>query len=207
MCCPIWKEKQLKRNSAALALLLLGPGGMLHLFGGWYFFLIPLYLWTVQHVTPGKNTQQRPHNCILSDFLENKLPFQVLLCWLRAANDLFPAQRMETCVLRTLMFAGKGLKPQLCSQTYSRCFLIPTNLKILLGWGQGPPAWAESQAVVLLFGWLILLPHWFSASVTLWTTSGLYWSRESSNITSGSIVLHWKSLKADYSIKAVTVLM
>lgn len=77
LCCPILKEKQLKRNSAALTLLLLGPGGMLHLFGGSYCFLCLVYLWTAQCVTPGKKTQQRPHTCILSDFLENELPIQV----------------------------------------------------------------------------------------------------------------------------------
>lgn len=76
-----------------------------------------------------KNTQQRPHNCILADFLENELPFQVVLCQLRAASDLFPAQRMKSWVLRTWMLAGKGLKPQLCSQAYCSCLLIPTSLK------------------------------------------------------------------------------
>lgn len=41
------------------------------------------------------------------------------------------------CVLRTLVFAGKGLKPQLCSQTCCRCVLIPQTSKLIARMGAG----------------------------------------------------------------------
>lgn len=92
ICCPISKEEQLQRNSAALTLLLQALGICC-----WWLILLPFPFLPVGSTTPGKSTQQRPHNCTLADLLENELPFQVLLCQLRAANDLFPAQSMETC--------------------------------------------------------------------------------------------------------------
>lgn len=90
-----FRRRNSLRGIQQLWLCCFGPWG--YVAPVWWLILLPFSFLPVGSTTPGKNTQQRPHNCTLADFLENELPFQVLLCQLRAANDPFPAQSMETC--------------------------------------------------------------------------------------------------------------
>lgn len=104
-----------------------GPGGMLHLFGGWYCFLFPFYLWAAQ-------LREKAHNRDptiapwLTSWKMSSLSRYCCASWelLMISSQL----RAWRPVLRTVMFAEKGLMPRLCSQTQCRCVLIPTDLKI-----------------------------------------------------------------------------
>lgn len=96
---------------------------MLHLFGGWYCFLFPLYLWTAQLVEKihSKDPTIAPW---LTSWKMSSLSRHCCASWqlLMISSQL----RGWRPVLRTLMFAGKGLKPL---HTQFRCVLIPTNLR------------------------------------------------------------------------------
>lgn len=202
----LWRRNSL-RGIQQLWFCCFRPWGMLHLFGGWSCFLFPSYPCTAQCFTPGKKIHNKDPTIAswLTSWKMSSLSRYCCASW-ELLMISYRLRGWRSVCWRLWCLQGRVWSPSCVVRLSADVSWSHKPQNWLLGWGQGPPAWVETQAVGLLLGWLIHLPHWFCASVTLWVTSGLYWSRENCNITSGSILLHWKTLKADCFIKAVTVL-
>lgn len=172
---------------------------MLHLFGGWYCFLFPLYLWTAQLLEKihSKDPAIAPW---LTSWKRSSLSRYCCASWeLLLISSQLRGWRPACWGLRCLQ--GRVWSPSCVVSLSADVFWSPQTSELTAAMGAGSSCMGTDTSCGFL------LPHWFSARVTLWMTFGLYWSREGYNITSGSILLHWKTLRADCFIKAVTVLM